>query len=155
MKRFLSITFILMTFMASCQKPPTIITEDSPGYSGTMKVVYEGKDFPQNNIVVKVETDLDAGTMDIRLEKVKFVPAMPVQIDVTIMDIPFEEAADGSLNFSADGSVPWAMGGPYDTYRVDGLTGVIDGDELSFSLDFHNTKKAVAYPTTYSGRKMD
>ena len=153
MKRFLSITFILMTFMSSCQKPPTIITEDSQGYSGTMKVVYEGKDFPQNNIVVKVETDLDAGTMDIRLEKVKFVPAMPVRIDVTVMEVPVTRSDDGDSQFYGDGIVPWAMGGPYDTYRVDGLQGRISDGELEFSMTFYNTKKQEGYPTSYDGTR--
>lgn len=138
----------------SCQKPPTVITDASPEYSGTMTVGYEGEDFVQNGIAVKTELD-DAGTaIDIMLKKVKFVPAMPISIDVTIMDVPVEEAADGSLLFSADGVIPWALGGPYDTYRVDGLTGVIKGDDISFSLDFYNTRKNEGYPTSYTGTKV-
>lgn len=154
MKKYLTVLFAVIMLSASCQKPPTVITDQSPKYSGKMTVVYEGEDFVQNGISVKAEMSKDGKTMDLMLEKVKFVPAMPIRIDVTIMDIPLEEAADGSILFSADGVVPWAIGGPYDTYRVDDLTGTVDGDAISFSLDFFNVKKNEGYPTSYSGNKV-
>lgn len=154
MNRYLTFFLAALMLLASCQKPPTVITDLSPEYSGRMTVVYEGEDFVQNGISVKAELSEDGKKIDLMLEKVKFVPAMPIRIDVTIMDIPLEEAADGSLLFSADGVVPWAMGGPYDTYRVDGLAGSIKGDEIVFSLDFFNVKKNEGYPTSYSGRKV-
>lgn len=150
MKRFLFFISTVLLFL-SCEKPPTVITDQSPSYSGTMTVLYEGEDFVQTGIAVKAEPDEKASVLDIMLEKVKFVPAMPIRIDVTIMDVPFEEAADGSFNFSVDNVVPWALGGPYDTYRVDNLTGVIKDGKISFSLDFFNTKKNIAYPTSYAG----
>ena len=91
--------------------------------------------------------------MDLKLEKVKFVPAMPIRIDVTIMDIPVEVSSDGTVMFSADAVTPWTMGGPYDTYRVDDLSGFIKEDRISFSLDFFNTKKNEGYPTSFEGTK--
>lgn len=153
MKRFLILIAAASLLLVSCEEPPTIITDLTPSYSGTMTVGYEGEDFVQNGISVKAELNEEGTVMDLMLEKVKFVPAMPIRIDVTIMDIPIEESADGSLGFSADGVVPWAMGGPYDTYRVDNLTGVIKDGNISFSLDFFNTKKNIGYPTSYSGAK--
>lgn len=153
MKRYLMLIAAALVLFASCQEPPTIITDQSSTYVGTMKVGYEGEEFDQNGISVKAELYPDGTTMDLKLEKVKFVPAMPIRIDVTIMGIPVETAADGSVTFSADAVTPWAMGGPYDTYRVDALTGCIENERISFSLDFFNTKKNEGYPTSFEGVK--
>ena len=141
-----------LVLLVSCEEPPTAITDSSPVYSGRMTVLYEGEEFVQNGISVKAEFHDDGTLVDIMLQKVKFVPAMPLRIDVTIMDIPVDKAADGSMTFAADGVVPWAMGGPYDTYRVDELYGTVSGDDISFSLDFFNTKKGEGYPTSYQGQ---
>ena len=67
------------------------------------------------------------------------------------MDVPVVPTDDGSWTFEADGLTPWAMGGPYETYRVDDLRGTISGDSIEFSLGFFNTKKQENYPTSYSG----
>lgn len=151
MNRYIAYVFAALLLVVSCQEPPTVITDLSPRYSGKMTVVYEGEDFVQAGISVKAEMSEDGKKMDLMLEKVKFVPAMPLRIDVTIMNIPLEDTADGSVSFSADGVVPWAMGGPYDTYRVNDLTGYIKDATLVFSLDFFNVKKNEGYPTSYSG----
>jgi hypothetical protein len=150
MKRFLTILAFACA-LASCEKAPTVITEDSPEYTGTMVVAYEGEDFKQTGIKVLGEFDESKSTIDIKLQKVKFVPAMPIRIDVTIMDVPVVLTGDDSWTFEADDLTPWAMGGPYDTYRVDDLRGTISGDSIEFSLGFYNTKKQENYPTSYSG----
>ena len=41
MKRFLTILAFACA-LAACKKAPTIITDDSPEYTGTMVVAYEG-----------------------------------------------------------------------------------------------------------------
>lgn len=135
----------------ACEKAPTVITDDSPEYTGKMVVVYEGEDFEQTGIKVLGEFNEDKTSVDIKLQKVKFVPAMPVRIDVTIMDIPVAASGDGTWTFEGDGITPWAMGGPYETYRVDDLHGTITENSIEFSLGFYNTKKQENYPTTYSG----
>ena len=150
MKRFLTILAFACA-LAACKKAPTAITEDSPEYTGTMIVAYEGEDFKQTGIKVLGEFDESKSTIDIKLQKVKFVPAMPIRIDVTIMDVPVVSTGEDSWSFEADGLTPWAMGGPYDTYRVDDLRGTISGDSIEFSLGFYNTKKQENYPTSYSG----
>jgi hypothetical protein len=150
MKRFLTILAFACA-LASCEKAPTVITEDSPEYTGTMVVAYEGEDFKQTGIKVLGEFDESKSTIDIKLQKVKFVPAMPIRIDVTIMDVPVVSTGEDSWSFEADGLTPWAMGGPYDTYRVDDLRGTISDNSIEFSLGFYNTKKQENYPTSYSG----
>jgi hypothetical protein len=150
MKRFFTILAFAWA-MAACEKAPTVITDDSPEYTGTMIVAYEGDDFKQTGIKVLGEFDQSRTTIDIKLQKVKFVPAMPIRIDVTIMDIPVVYAGEDTWSFEADGLTPWAMGGPYDTYRVDDLRGTISGNSIEFSLGFYNTKKQENYPTNYNG----
>ena len=150
MKRFFTILAFAWA-MAACEKAPTVITDDSPEYTGTMIVAYEGDDFKQTGIKVLGEFDQSRTTIDIKLQKVKFVPAMPIRIDVTIMDIPVVYAGEDTWSFEADGLTPWAMGGPYDTYRVDDLRGTISDNSIEFSLGFFNTKKQANYPTSYSG----
>ena len=150
MKRFFTILAFTCA-LAACEKAPTVITDDSPEYTGTMIVAYEGEDFKQTGIKVLGEFDESKTTIDIKLKKVKFVPAMPIRIDVTIMDIPVVSADKGSWNFKADDLTPWAMGGPYDTYRVDDLSGTISDNAIELTLGFFNTKKQENYPTSYSG----
>lgn len=153
MNKILPILAVLTLLVSvSCEAPPTQITDLSPDYQGEMTVLYDGESFEQNGIQVKAEFDEDMNSLDIMLKKVKFVPAMPIRIDVTIMDVPCSENADGSFTFAADDLIPWAMGGPYDTYRVDDLSGTISDDGLSFDMLFFNTKKNEGYPTSYSGK---
>ena len=137
--------------LCACEKVPTIITDDSPEYTGKMVVVYEGENFEQTGIKVLGEFNEDKTSVDIKLQKVKFVPAMPVRIDVTIMDIPIVSSGEGTWTFEGDDITPWAMGGPYESYRVDDLHGTITENSIEFSLGFYNTKKQENYPTTYSG----
>ena len=106
MKRFLTI-MTAACLLCACEKAPTVITDDSPEYTGKMVVVYEGDNFEQTGIKVLGEFNEDI--------------------------------------------TPWAMGGPYETYRVDDLHGTITENSIEFSLGFYNTKKQENYPTTYSG----
>lgn len=137
--------------LSACEKAPSIITDASPEYTGKMVVIYEGESFEQTGIKVLGEFNEDKTSVDIKLQKVKFVPAMPVRIDVTIMDIPVTAAGEGTWTFEGDDITPWAMGGPYETYRVDDLHGTITENSIEFSLGFFNTKKQENYLTTYSG----
>lgn len=142
---------LLLLLMVSCANPDTQIDKGDPMYSGVMNVVYDGEDFEQNGIEVQLGFNADSTMMDMKLVKVKFVPAMPVRIDVTVMEIPVVKEGDGEFSFYGDGIVPWAMGGPYDTYRVDSLEGKLNRGKLEFSMMFYNTKKQEGYPTSYSG----
>ena len=151
MKRMSSYLVAALCLLASCEEAPTEIIDNSPKYKGDMTVVYDGKDFEQDGINVQVEFNEEQTSVDIKLHKVKFVPAMPVAIDVTILDVPAVKAEDGTWSFYGDGITPWAMGGPYENYRADSLNGTIDGSVLEFSLDFCNVKKGESYPTTYTG----
>lgn len=155
MKRMSSYLVAALCLLASCEEAPTEIIDNSPKYKGEMTVVYDGKDFEQEGINVQVEFNEEQTSVDIKLHKVKFVPAMPVTIDVTILDVPAVKSEDGTWSFYGDGITPWAMGGPYKNYRADQLSGTISGSVLDFSLDFHNVKKGESYPTSYTGSLLE
>lgn len=151
MKRYLITLLGIICLICSCEKPETTITEGSPEFSGQMTVLYEGEEFLQNDIKIQVEFDQSKSTVDIMLKKVKFVPAMPVKLDISILKVPVTLQDDGSWKISGDDIIPWAMGGPYDAYRVDDLKGTLTDTTCEFSLGFYNTKKQANYPTSYSG----
>ena len=153
LSRFVAVATLVILLITSCEKAPTVITGDSPEFSGDMTVLYEGEPFEQEGIKVLAEFNEDKTMLDIKMMRVKFVPAMPVRIDVTILEIPVTEETDGIWSFYGDGITPWAMGGPYDGYRVDELKGTVSDSALEFSLDFYNTRKRQAYPTSYSGNR--
>lgn len=153
MKRNLTFTALIsaLTIFISCEESHTEINELSPDYCGNMTVIYEDESFLQNNIEAKVEYYEDKASLDIMLKKVKFVPAMPVTIDVTIKGISCSRNQDGTFSISADDITPWAMGGPYEAYRVDDLSGTISDGKLSFEMIFFNVNKNTGYPTEYEG----
>ena len=139
----LFLVIIVSLLALACKKVNTSVEKETPKFYGSLTVRSDGKDFTSENLAVQVASDPSGKTMDMKLHKVKFVPAMPVRIDVTIPDITLE--ADGS--FHGDNIVPYALGGrPYPKYTVYGLEGKIKDGTLVFSLKFGN------YPTTYSGK---
>ena len=57
-------------------------------YSGTMTVTSGGSDNVSENVTVDCLLDEDTRTMKILFHKVKFVPQMPITLDVTILMSP-------------------------------------------------------------------
>ncbi|MBQ7459324.1 MAG: TonB-dependent receptor plug domain-containing protein [Bacteroidales bacterium] len=74
----------------------------------------------------------------------RFIPTMPVTIDVTIPNVNLSVAQDAII-LQCDNVVPLAMGGEYPRYTVTALSGSLKGDELEFSLNFGD------YPTSFQG----
>ena len=103
-------------------------------YSGTMTVTADGID----------ET---AKTLDIMFYKVKFVPQMPVSLDVSVPGVGFE-VKNGTIELSADGIVPLSGGTlPFPKYTVTGLSGTLTDSGISMKLNFGE------YPVAYEGKK--
>lgn len=114
-------------------------------YSGTMTVTAGGSDNVSEDVAVECLLDKDAHTMKILFHKVKFVPQMPISLDVTVPDVNYSEK-DGAVTFSGDGIVPLSGGTvPFPKYTVTALSGTLTANSLSLSLNFGD------YPITYSG----
>jgi len=148
MKTMKKILFFLVcaALLASCKQPqPEVPLQPEPGtYLGKVSVEYEGSSFDTDGIYVQFSPAEDGKTASIEIRKIKFVPKMPVTIDVTIPDVVLAVGED-QIFLSCDNVIPLAMGGEYPRYKVSGLTGTVKGDELKFSLKFGDS------PTAYTG----
>lgn len=133
--------------LASCHKTPQpheLPPQDI--YLGTMSVDYEGGVVDNPDIQVAFLPSEDGKHADIIIYKIKFVPKMPVRIDVTIPGVALAEEPSG-YSFSCDNVVPLALGGEYPKYNVTALSGTLKGADLSFGLNFG------AYPTRFNGTR--
>ena len=68
----------------------------------------------------------DGKTATLTMYKIKFVPQMPVTIDVTIPDVALTVSGN-TVTLACDGVDPLAMGGPVSRYHVKNLTGTLTG----------------------------
>lgn len=141
---------LAMPLLSSCNDDDdkeTETTEES-SYKGSITVTYSGQDFKTDGIVVSVDPDDNGTTLDIELLKVKFVPQMPVSLDIEIPDVSYTTASDGTISFSAENIVPTCGGVEYPNYTETGLSGSIKNGTLAFSLKFGE------FPTSYTGAKI-
>ena len=114
-------------------------------YSGTMTVTAGGSDNVSEGVAVDCLLDKETRTMKILFHKVKFVPQMPISLDVTVPDVGYSEK-NSTVEFSADGIVPLSGGTlPFPKYTVTALSGTLTATRLSLSLNFGD------YPVTYTG----
>lgn len=131
---------------AACSKNEPVKIIETPAetvYSGTMTVVAGGKDNVSENVNVNVNLQ-DDGTATIIFNKVKFVPQMPVSLDVTVPGVKCE-IRKNEIILSGNDIVPLAMGMPYAKYKVTSLNGIITAGKLTVSLNFGD------FATSYVG----
>lgn len=113
-------------------------------YTGTINVNFKGQATDTEGVDCGVLKDDNKKTIDLNLYQVKFVPQMPLTIDLTIPSISFQES-NNEIKFSADSIAPTMGGNPYPQYAATNLTGMIIGDSIWFHCSFGD------YPTTYQG----
>lgn len=119
---------------------------ENADFKGTVTVIYQDQPFDNEGIVVNFIPSDDGITASITLQKIRFVPQMPVTIDVTIPDVKLVSSPT-EITLSCEETIPLAMGGEYPRYKVTGLTGKLSGQNLEFSLKFGD------YPTSYKGTR--
>ncbi len=149
-KKLILIASMLLA-VAGCSKSNVNEEKEPPRssvYSGSLNVVAGGKDNVTEGVEVNADIDKD-GVLTLVFHKVKFVPQMPVSLDVTVPDVKYSREADGSLLLSGDGIVPITMMQPYPKYTVTGLSGKMSAKALSVSLNFGE------FPTSYSGNVVE
>lgn len=149
-KKLILIASMLLA-VAGCSKNNVNEEKEAPRssvYSGSLNVVAGGKDNVTEGVEVNADIDKD-GVLTLVFHKVKFVPQMPVSLDVTVPDVKYSREADGSLLLSGDGIVPITMMQPYPKYTVTGLGGKMSDKALSISLNFGE------FPTSYSGNVVE
>ena len=145
-KIILLLTAVLL-LTNGCRTPePEIQKPAAADYTGTLEVEYEGVVNASQDIRVHFQPSEDGTTATLTIYKVKFVPQMPVTIDVTVPGITLTHEA-GEFRFSGENIIPEAMGGPVERYRVTGLTGTQKEKTLRFNLRFGG------FPTAFTGTK--
>ena len=146
--KFFFAALVAMTLIG-CDKaePETPIVPEVSDYKGTVTVMYQGSPFNNENIAVNFTPAEDGKTATITIYQIRFVPQMPVTIDVTIPDVALTSTKDG-FQLACDNVIPLAMGGEYPRYTVTDLTGTLKDDELTFSLNFGAT------PTSFKGTRQ-
>lgn len=146
--RHLLPAFVAVILLAACGKTDSKeeIIPQTADYTGTVTVLYQGSPFDNENIEVNFTPSEDGTTASITIYKIRFVPQMPVTIDVTIPNVRLNVTEDAIL-LQCDRAVPLAMGGEYPRYTVTALSGSLKGDALEFSLNFGD------YPTSFRGVK--
>ncbi len=137
---------LLAAVLVSCGKenPETPLVPKTSDYSGTVTVIYQGAPFDNENINVNFTPSEDGQSASITLNQIRFVPQMPVTIDVTIPGITVQSTSE-KIILSCERTIPLALGGEYPRYTVTDLKGEIAGNELTFSLNFGD------YPTSFKG----
>ena len=126
-------------------EPDTPIVPEMSDYKGTVTVMYKGEPFDNENIQVNFTPSEDGKTASIVIYQIRFVPQMPVTIDVTIPNVAVQSTTEKIL-LSCERTIPHAMGGEYPRYTVTDLKGEIVGKEMSFSLNFGDS------PTSFRGQ---
>lgn len=104
-------------------------------------MVYNENSFDNEDIEVNFTPSEDGTTASVTIYKIRFVPQMPVTIDVTIPDIDLTVTKDAIL-LACDNVIPLAMGGEYPRYTVTQLEGTLKDDSLEFSLNFGSSPTA-------------
>lgn len=134
-------TLLLM----ACNKPAQPIVPEESNFKGTVTVIYQDAPFQNENIEVNFKPSADGKTGSLTIYQIKFVPQMPVTIDVTIPNINVTSTPE-QIKLECARVIPLAMGGEYPRYTVTDLKGSIVGKEISFSLNFGSV------PTSYRGK---
>ena len=148
-KLFASI--IALAALAGCskEKNENRISGDVP-FIGKMTVVYRGENVVTDNVMVDFCTEGEAeGTATLKMYQVKFVPQMPMSLDINIHDVKYTVSGE-VVSLNADGVVPTYGEAelPAKMYTVRGLAGTIRGGVLEFSLSFGD------FPTSYKGETL-
>lgn len=147
-KIFLVFAAMSAALVSGCSKNnpdgPVIDPVDNVFYTGKMTVLDGETENVSENVTVEVSFTAD-DTVQLLFKKVKFVPQMPMTLDVTVPGVKRERQKDGSYVLSGDGIVPETMTLPYSKFTVTGLSGTLAPGSLVMSLKFGE------YPVEYSG----
>lgn len=146
MKTKLLFSILLCTLFTACAKnvSETPLVPEESNYTGTVTVIYQDTPFDNEGISVDFVPSEDGKSASITIYQIRFVPQMPVTIDVTIPGITLQSTNE-KITLSCERVIPLAMGGEFPRYTVSNLMGEISGKELTFSLNFGD------YPTSFRG----
>ena len=151
MKKISILLLALMGVIVSCDNKDELnaVQEEQKSmnkdYLGTMTVTFQAVDYDTDSVRISLTPNAAGDSVSIAFYQVKFVPQMPVKVDITVPGIAVSKTGQGAELF-CDESIPLSAGGPTERYKVTSFQGQIIGDSISFSLNFGS------YPTSYHGK---
>ena len=119
-------------------------SDTSVSYLGQMVVAFQGTNIPTDSVNVVANVNKDSSLVSLDWKKVKFVPQMPVTIDLSVPNITAKKES-GKIVFAADSIIPTMLGNEVAKYAASDIKGEIFGDSISLSLKFGS------FPTSYKG----
>lgn len=151
---FLASLLVLSVGFMACEEADTddgTQQVTAASYSGMLSVDQLDTTFYEtDSVIVTIEPLTDSteavSTTHVRIvmHQVRFSPRMPIALDMTINEVAYV-SGDNGVALSGDSIVPVAMGGPFPTYIITNLQGLVKDNELTLSM------KCGRYPLTYSG----
>ena len=116
-------------------------------YKGSLWVEYNGENFENKDIEVGFTLSEDGKTAEIWLNRIRFVPQMPVTVD-TVLPVTVQGTGN-TYTFSAHNVYPHSPAGvEQQKYLINNLSGMATGSMLNFSLFFGD------YPTRFTGSRQ-
>ncbi|MGM9789124.1 MAG: calycin-like domain-containing protein [Candidatus Cryptobacteroides sp.] len=148
MKKLIALAAFAAMFLTGCETIEKLKTAGDAGYVGTMTVLFQGSEEKSNNVKIDVVYG-EGGTLTLKFNQVKFVPQMPISLDVNVAGVPYK-MRDGIVSFSGTDIVPTygLVNTEMPNYTVTNLKGTIKDDVLDFTLNFGSI------PTSYTGSKL-
>lgn len=144
--------FSIIMLQTSCQPQqpetdePDLAEETVLHYMGATYVHFQGEEYEGDSVRVDFVRN-DDGTATLKLFRVRFVPQMPVTVDLDVPSLPYDKKPDAYL-FAGDSIVPTMGGNPVDRYMATQIQGTARADSIRFSLNFGS------FPTRYAGARI-
>ena len=130
----------------SCKKDDKGVAAGVYAFDGMITTRAEDVDYTTEDVAVKVDYDKEAGTASVLLRQVKFVPWMPVTLDLLLQDV---RATSNGTVVSLSGRdilpVEYPSMAEADDYFVTSLGGSLTEHSLELSLSFDD------YTVKYTG----
>lgn len=115
-------------------------------YVGKLIVTFRGEDVVTDDVAIALTYNKDAGKGDILFKAVKFVPQMPVTLDIDVPGVAITRIGE-QYAITGNNIKPTAGGIEYEQYLVTDMIGQWDGTNIDVSLNFG------PYPTRFVGEK--
>lgn len=148
MKKIISVLFMGIALMLCSCEPDADQNFEKQTFSGTVSVEYNNEKYDNENIIVDVE-EASEGFLTLTIHSIRFVPKMPVTIDVTYPNVPYTKSND-NITFFIDSIVPMMGTTPVERYTSKLLSGIISNKGvLTFSVQIGD------YPTSYIGTRTN
>lgn len=130
----------------SCNKDDKGVAAGVYEFDGMITTRADDTDYNTEDVAVKVDYDKDAGTASVLLRHVKFVPWMPVTLDLLLQDV--RATANGTVvSLSGRDILPveYPSMVEADDYLVTSFSGSLTEQSLELSLSFDD------YTVKYTG----